>query len=86
MHWEICTSAAHHPPDATDGAHNDMSHCFQPVESLAIQDVQTHYLKILKLGLLSTSLSYLTFPAKRWTIKDSIIIIINHQPANPSIF
>jgi hypothetical protein len=47
-HSETYTSASHHPPDATDGVHNGMSHCFPPVESQAIQDDQTHCLKIFK--------------------------------------
>jgi hypothetical protein len=48
MHSETYTSVSHHPPDAIDGVHNGMSHCFPHVESQAIPDDQTHCLKIFK--------------------------------------
>ena len=54
MHSETCTSACHHPPNATDDVRSGTSRRFQPVESPAIQDDQTHCLQTLKnLGVFS---------------------------------
>jgi len=54
MHSETCTSARHHPPNATDDVRSGTSRRFQPVESPAIQDDQIHCLQTLKnLGVFS---------------------------------